>query len=76
VYRPCSQHRKPDPDQLRLKEAFFGSTAKLVQIKLRSFSGANEIEDLFDAVFEWMKDPVARQAAESRQRQIDTENDE
>jgi len=46
------------------------------KIKLRSFSGVSEIEDLFDAVFEWMKDPVARQAAASRQQQIDAEYDE
>jgi hypothetical protein len=46
------------------------------KIKLRSFSGGSEIEDLFDAVFEWMKDPVAHQAATSRQQQIDLEHDE
>jgi hypothetical protein len=46
------------------------------RIKLRSFSGASEIEDLFDAVFAWMQDPVARQAAANRQQQIEAEHDE
>jgi hypothetical protein len=27
------------------------------RIKLRSFSGGTEIEDVFDAVFEWMNQP-------------------
>jgi hypothetical protein len=46
------------------------------RIKLRSFSGTSEIEDLFDAVFEWMKDPIARQAAASRQQQLEAEDEE
>jgi len=43
------------------------------EIKVRSFGAATELEDVFDAVFEWMGDPVARQSAESRLREI--END-
>jgi hypothetical protein len=46
------------------------------RIKLRSFSGASEVEDIFDAVFDWMQDPVAREAATRRQQQIVAENDE
>ena len=30
------------------------------RIKVRSFSGVSEIEDVFDAVFEWMNWPEAR----------------
>jgi hypothetical protein len=37
------------------------------RIKVRSFSGTGEIEDVFDAVFEWMNQPAAREAAERRQ---------
>jgi hypothetical protein len=37
------------------------------KIKLRSFSGVAEIEDIFDAVFEWMNQPLARDAAGRRQ---------
>jgi hypothetical protein len=36
------------------------------RIKLRSFSGGAELEDLFDAVFEWMSRPTAAAAAERR----------
>jgi hypothetical protein len=36
------------------------------RMKLRSFSGVGEIEDLFDAVFEWMNQPVAEEAAGRR----------
>lgn len=38
-----------------------------VEIKLRGFSAQDEIEDVFDAVFEWMNDPRARKAAQRRQ---------
>lgn len=38
-----------------------------VRLKLRSFSGAAEIEDVFDACFEWMSRPMASDAAKHRQ---------
>ena len=38
------------------------------RIKVRSFAGVTEIEDVFDAVFEWLNDPQAREYAEERQQ--------
>ncbi len=40
------------------------------RIKLRSFSALPEIEDVFDAVFEWMNNPEAQQLATRRQQLI------
>lgn len=36
------------------------------RVKVRSFSGVGEIEDVFDAVFEWMNQPTAEGAAARR----------
>ena len=36
------------------------------RIKARSFAAAPEIEDIFDAVFEWMNEDRAREAAKRR----------
>jgi len=36
------------------------------RIKVRSFGGAPEVEDVFDAVFAWMSKREARAAAEAR----------
>jgi hypothetical protein len=36
------------------------------RIKVRSYAGAPEIEDVFDAVFEWMNQEGARDIAEKR----------
>ena len=41
------------------------------RLKLRSYSATTELEDVFDAVLEWMTDPAARQSAESRLRAIE-----
>ena len=41
-----------------------------VRIKLRASSGVPEIEDVFDAVLEWMLQPGAKDIAERRQREI------
>jgi hypothetical protein len=41
------------------------------RIKLRSFSAGGEIEDVFDAVFEWMNQPTAQEVARRRQRTIE-----
>src|SRR4051812_15079697 len=46
------------------------------RIKVRSFGAATEIEDVFDAVFEWMSDPAAREAAARRQQVIEADRDE
>ena len=35
-------------------------------IKVRSFSSGHEIEDVFDAFFEWMKQPGAKEVADRR----------
>lgn len=45
------------------------------RIKLRSFSALPEIEDVFDAVFEWMSDPAAEQLASHRQQIIAEDDD-
>jgi hypothetical protein len=47
-----------------------------VRIKLRSLSGVTEIEDVFDAVFEWMSDPNARRVAEQRRLAIEADRDD
>ncbi|MBI3823279.1 MAG: hypothetical protein HY289_11470 [Planctomycetes bacterium] len=40
------------------------------EVKLRAFSGCAEIEDVFDAVFEWMNQPKTEQLIRDRQRAI------
>jgi hypothetical protein len=40
------------------------------RMKVRSFSGHYEIEDVFDAVFEWMNVFVAEEVARRRQAAI------
>jgi hypothetical protein len=39
-------------------------------LKLRSFSAVPELEDLFDAVFEWMSQPGAEEVARRRRESI------
>lgn len=46
------------------------------RLKLRSFSGVPELEDLFDAVFEWMGQPETRDVAQRRQEEIEADKDE
>ncbi len=41
-----------------------------VRIKIRSFAGAPEMEDIFDAVFTWMNQPGAEEIARRRQQAI------
>ncbi len=43
------------------------------RIKVRSFSALPEIEDIFDAVFEWMNREEARSIADRRQAAIASE---
>lgn len=40
------------------------------KIKLRSFSGCAEIEDVFDAVFEWMNQPGAEDLVRGRRESL------
>ena len=40
------------------------------RVKVRAFSAGAEVEDVFDAVFEWMNRPGAAQVAESRRTLI------
>jgi hypothetical protein len=46
------------------------------QIKLRSFSAVPEIEDVFDAVFEWLNQPGAQELAERRRKAIAADAEE
>jgi hypothetical protein len=43
------------------------------RIKIRSFSACSEIEDLFDAFFEWMNQPGADDVATRRQEKLSEE---
>ena len=43
-------------------------------LKVRAFSAGGEIEDVFDAVFEWMNRPSAQD--EARRRQTALKDDE
>ena len=45
------------------------------QIKVRSFSSVSELEDVFDAVFEWMNQPGADSVACQRRRQIENDDE-
>ncbi|MBY0526365.1 MAG: hypothetical protein K2R98_23430 [Gemmataceae bacterium] len=46
------------------------------RIKLRSFSAQQEVEDVFDAVFEWMLQPAAQALARRRQQAIAEDNED
>jgi hypothetical protein len=46
------------------------------RIKMRSFSGATELEDVFDAVFEWLGRPEAQELAKKRQQQLAGDDEE
>jgi hypothetical protein len=46
------------------------------RIKVRAFSGATELEDVFDAVFEWLNQPQAEEVARRRQQEIRADADE
>lgn len=45
------------------------------RIKARSFAANSEIEDLFDAVFEWMNQPGAEILARRRQQVLQQDQD-
>jgi len=46
------------------------------RMKVRSFSGVQEIQDLFDAVFEWLNQPPAQELARKRQMEIAGDHEE
>jgi hypothetical protein len=46
------------------------------EVKVRSFSGTTELEDVFDAVFEWMNQPGAAELVRKRQEAIEKDKDE
>ena len=46
------------------------------QIKLRSFAAGDEVEDVFDAVLEWMNQPGAEVVARQRRTEIEEDSDE
>ena len=45
------------------------------RIKVRSFAGGVEIEDVFDVVFAWMNQPGAEQLVRSRQHALQRDQD-
>src|SRR5438067_1533985 len=45
------------------------------RFKLRSFSGVPEMQDVFDAVFEWMNQPEADALAKRRREEIAADGD-
>src|SRR5712692_10487981 len=45
------------------------------RIKQRSFSGTEEIEDVFDAIFEWMNRPMAQEVVKRRLTALEEETD-
>jgi hypothetical protein len=44
-------------------------------IKVRSFSGVDEVEDVFDAVFEWMNRPMAQEVVKRRLKALEEDTD-
>jgi hypothetical protein len=46
------------------------------KLKLRSYSAVLELEDVFDAVFDWMLQPKAAEVARQRQRTLEADRDE
>ena len=56
---------------------FYGVCPKCaLKIKIRSFSNLPEIEDLFDAVFEWLLKPGAKEIFSNRQKEILEDSEE
>ena len=46
------------------------------RIKLRAYSAGNELEDVFDAVFEWLRQPCAAKLLDRRQKSLQAEDSE
>ena len=45
------------------------------ELKVRGFSSHAEVEDVFDAVFEWLTKPQATKLLRQRQREIEADRD-
>jgi hypothetical protein len=45
-----------------------------ISVKVRSFSGSVEIEDLFDAVFEWMNQAGAEELSHQRRETLNADD--
>jgi hypothetical protein len=45
------------------------------RFKVRSFAGITELEDVFDAVFTWMRQPGAEEIVRQRQQVLKEEED-
>src|SRR4051812_19229166 len=46
------------------------------RVKVRSFAAVTELEDVFDAVFEWMSQPEAQEIARRRQQILAEDREE
>ena len=46
-----------------------------IRLKVRSFSAQAEVEDVFDAVFEWLNRPEAREVVSRRRAELEAERD-
>ena len=46
-----------------------------VRLKVRAYEAAGEIDDIFDAVCEWLNQPGAQQVAQRRQKALKEEGD-
>jgi hypothetical protein len=46
------------------------------RLKVRSFAGTTELEDVFDAVFEWMRRPGAQELVKRRQDALAADGEE
>ncbi len=46
------------------------------RVKVRAFSATTELEDVFDAFFEWLNQPGAVESARKRQQAFATDPDE
>jgi hypothetical protein len=67
----CGKKRKVSPFD------FYATCPQCgARIKVRSFTAGSEIEDVFDAVFEWLAQPGARKLMQSRQEAIEADKDE
>jgi hypothetical protein len=47
-----------------------------VRVKARGFSAVDELEDVFDAVFEWLRRPSAATLLTQRQKALETEDED
>lgn len=64
----CGIHIALDPF------AFYATCPQCgTRFKVRSFSAGGEIEDVFDAVFEWMNQSGAQELARRRQEAIEAD---